>query len=262
MYTVAQPENMYYKINLQTSKREIIGDEYTMFLREFNDYFVCNKGGNPYAVTSYSTSDKFEELALNSRDKKRKMVKCKDILGKHYLVWRGDYEMRTVMYCDNLNRIIDPRNYLDKIVELKTIPSKVDYSKCYWTEPEWARKWKNRQRTKSCSGCTWRRQYFHNMTQARKMEAMLKNDPEYRAYCKEYHLSANVLDHTDIPHSWWDEKGRRTEGNWKSQSRADRQYNSHKRAKDSKTIRRYRFYEEFSNEEIELMLEEDFLNVG
>lgn len=48
-----------------------------------------------------------------------------------------------------------------------------------FSQSNWDKKWKRRQRRKSCSGYSWRRQFFHNVNQARRQESMLKNDDEF-----------------------------------------------------------------------------------
>lgn len=114
------------------------------------------------------------------------------------------------------------------------------------------------QRPKSCSGYTWRHQYFHNVTRATRYEAMYRSDEEYKEYFKFYHISYNILDYKDLPESWWDEKARRTEGCWKSQYKVNRQYNIHSSVKDSMSIRSYEFEEPYTAEEVDRMLEEEY----
>lgn len=123
----------------------------------------------------------------------------------------------------------------------------------------WVRKWERRQRTKSCSGYSWRCQFFHNVNQARHLEAMYRSDEEYKAYFSSYNISPNVLDHSNLPESWWDEKSRRTEGNWKSQYKVNHQYNIHSNVKDSMSIRICEYEEEYSLDDVDFMLEEDFM---
>lgn len=126
----------------------------------------------------------------------------------------------------------------------------------------WYIKWKKHQRTKSCSGYSWRGQFFHNVNQARHLEAMYKSDEEYREYFNIYHISPNVLNRSNMPEYWWDEKERRTEGNWKSQYKVNRQYNIHTSEKTSRSIRTYKCEEEYTMDDVDGMLEEDFYRVG
>lgn len=116
--------------------------------------------------------------------------------------------------------------------------------------------WGEWQRTKSCSGYSWRGQNFRNVRQARKLDSMFRLDPDFKGYGFK-----PILDMSNPPLKWWDEKKRRTEGNWKSQYKANRQYNIHSKGKDSGTIRRVARMEEgdFSQEEIDSMLEAEFI---
>ena len=116
--------------------------------------------------------------------------------------------------------------------------------------------WGEQQRTKSCSGYSWRGQNFHNVRQARRLDSMFRFDPDF----KEYGFKP-ILDMSNPPLEWWDEKKRRAEGNWKSQYKSNRQYNNHSKGKDSGTIRRVAGTKEgdFSREEIESMLEVEFI---
>lgn len=116
--------------------------------------------------------------------------------------------------------------------------------------------WGEQQRTKSCCGYSWRGQNFHNVRQARKLDSMFRLDPDF----KEYGFKP-ILDMGNPPLKWWDEKKRRTEGNWKSQYKTNRQYNIHSKGKDSGTIRRDVGMkgEDYSQEEIDSMLEEEFI---
>ena len=82
---------------------------------------------------------------------------------------------------------------------------------------------KDRQKTKSCSTFTWRCQFFHNVTQAKRLEAMYKVD-EYKEYFDRFHVSYRVFNPKDLPEVWWSDKPRRAEGSWKAQYKGNRQY--------------------------------------
>lgn len=118
------------------------------------------------------------------------------------------------------------------------------------------RYWGEWPQTKSCSGYAWRGQSFRNVRQARRMDSMFRWDPEF----KEYRFKP-VLDRSNPPVKWWDEKKRRAEGNWKSQYKTNRQYNIRNKSKDGNTIRRVAGTAEefFSVEEIDGMLEKEFV---
>ena len=86
---------------------------------------------------------------------------------------------------------------------------------------------------------------------------------KYDADFAEYRFK-NILDHNNMPESWWDDKSRRTEGNWKSQYKVNRQYNIHTSMRDDCSIRKYAFtdVEDYTEAEIDAMLEEDFLQAA
>lgn len=116
--------------------------------------------------------------------------------------------------------------------------------------------WYEQQRTKSCSGYSWRGQNFRNVRQARKLDSMFRYDPEFKKYGFK-----PILDMSNPPLKWWDEKKRRAEGNWKSQYKVNRQYNIHNNGRDNCTIRKYdkTSQGDFSYEEIDNMLEAEFI---
>jgi len=131
-----------------------------------------------------------------------------------------------------------------------------DKAEQYDKERRKGRYWGEWPQTKSCSGYSWRGQNFHNVRQARRLDAMFRLDPDF----KEYGFKP-ILDMSNPPLKWWDEKKRRAEGNWKSQYKANRQYNIHSKGKDNGTIRRVtgKGREVFSGEEIDSMLEAEFI---
>ena len=118
------------------------------------------------------------------------------------------------------------------------------------------RYWGEWPQAKSCSGYSWRGQNFRNVRQARKLDSMFRLDPDF----KEYGFKP-ILDMSNPPLKWWDEKKRRAEGNWKSQYKANRQYNIHSKGKDNDTIRRVGEAKEgdFFREEIDSLLEAEFI---
>lgn len=126
-------------------------------------------------------------------------------------------------------------------------------------KPEWLLKTRRWQRTKSCSGYSWRNQFFHNVNQAKRLESLYKTDYELKVYFKEYHIQTNILNHTDLPEAWWDEKIRRTEGCWKFQYKISHQYNVRSRARDSKSIRMMILSDEYNSDDVDLMLEKEFI---
>ncbi len=123
--------------------------------------------------------------------------------------------------------------------------------------------WERRQKTKSCGNYTLRGQYLHNVLQSRRLEAMYKTDEMYQEYLRIYPMQTRVGVPKKLLDSWWNDKIRRVEGNWKSQYKTNRQYNIRSRGRDVCSIRTLDFEEEeFSALDIEMMLEEDFENAA
>ena len=82
---------------------------------------------------------------------------------------------------------------------------------------------------------------------------MQKSKEEYR----DYHFKK--LEDSNHPYpDWWDDTSRRVEGNWKSQYKVNKQHNIHNNGKSDKTIRNIGF-DDFSQDEIDEMLYEDFI---
>lgn len=94
------------------------------------------------------------------------------------------------------------------------------------------------------------------LARALRLEAKYATDQDL----KEYSFKRKVLDPIDPPSPWYDENYRKVEGNWKSQYKVNKQYNIHTHQKSSETIRKMTV-EEFSLNEIDNLLEEEFIHL-
>ena len=249
MYNVYDKSNVYFLYRYSKNSHSLIGDRNalikmlanafrsTFYFDDVKDYNDCSRWSNCFFDDVNMGSDITCVTHFNYvRDENEILheVVTKDVYNKEYLFY------------DGMNRIVDVREF--KLEAFHYFVNHRNDKRPY----RYYRYNRYKQWKYGHCGTYYHHQAPKNRKCVRKLDAMF--DSEY----KEYHFKH--LEDSNNPYpDWWDDAARRVEGNWKSQYKVNRQYNIHKNAKNNKSIRKD-FFEDFSLEEIDDMLFEDFKN--
>ena len=245
MYNVYNRGNVYFIMNMVTNTYSLIGDykELLAYLAGgFEGKHFHREDGN---ILNY-TNRFFGDINMGNDFSHYVYERyCNNEEGIEYIVETEEFERKKYLFFDGFDRIIDVR-LLEKEA-FKVYLQKRNEKKRYFY-----RRYRKRNGRKKHSG-----NHFKNYLGNKKKVLTIDNilDTEY----KEYHFK-HLEDSVNRYPDWWDDTYRRVEGNWKSQYKANRQYNIHKNGKNNKSIRKDFSFGEFSLEEIDEMLLEDFLN--
>lgn len=247
MYNVYNKNDVYYLYTCSTNSSRLIGNKKDL-IKFLSNAIDDNMGYYKYPS---NWSNKYYDNQNLSKDYTHYVITgYKNLDNGHFIEYiKEDYfSEKEYIFYDGEYRYIDVRIFEDEVnkfhlEEMKKKPRKYYYS--------WRNKRYQYQGRKYHSGNRSKHSPFKGRHQAYVIDSMF--DSEY----KEYHFKKIEDSNNPYPY-FWDDKSRRVEANWKSQYKVNRQYNIHNNGKNNKTIRK-QFLEEFSNDEIDLMLEEDFL---
>ena len=245
MYNVYNKSDVYYVFNRQRNVYVLIGNyrELLVYLSKGFKSKLCYKEN--YNIAYYNNCF-FDDINMGN-DYSHYIYKRyeENEEGFSYIVKTEYFDEKSYLFIDGFDRIIDVRLFRDEA--FKVYLQRINEKKRYYY-----RRYKKHNGRKRHSHNT-----FRNHIGNKKRVLTIDNifDTEY----KEYHFK-HLEDFVNPYPDWWDDTYRRVEGNWKSQYKVNRQYNIHNKGKNNKSIRKDFSFEEFSLEEIDEMLLEDFLD--
>lgn len=234
--------------NVQENKTFLIGN--------YNELIEMLANGietNGYDDSSRWTNTYFEDINLGNDYTKTTTIsytKHDDSYTKEYI---SDITItqKKYLFFDGLNRTIDVRLFEDDIIKFFVKNHNQSSNHRLFTK---YKRWYNRQGRASHAGTWYHHKHLNNRKKIRTLDSMFKNDEEF----KDYHFKR--LEDTENPYPcWYDDACRRVEGNWKSQYKVNKQHNIHNGGKTDRSIRKNNI-EDFTYDEIDKMLYEDFIN--
>lgn len=240
MYAVYNPtNNIFFVKNILTGETHKIGNKY-QFLCKIA-YRFSYKGDMRYEGNWILDNS---QLAFNEND-----LQCEEEFNRELYIKEYKYTQRKYVYVDGLDRILNPRDFLKDIMHYYML-----YGHPFYWPNEYKSNRSNReyQGRKSHTGYSWRGKNRSNLKWKKQQNDMLKKDLGTR----EYHFK-RVGDGKEFELSW--DFDRPYSGNWKAQYKCNKQYNIHTSVKNTASIRR-RYDDEFLKDEIDYMLEMDFLS--
>lgn len=255
MYNVYDRSNVFYLVDLYSEKTYLLGNKKDLikFLsnttKRRNNYPTINDNEFFYEINMGKDFSHYSYLD-------RKISSYETI----YTEKIEKFYSKRFMFLDGENRIIDVRFFLEEV--FKDISTNEKEYSCFYGNDTWRyfinserikrkNKYRRKQKTRSHSGNHFKGTKFPKSKRIRTIDSMFKNDKDF----KDYHFKP--LEDSNNPYpDWFDDTSRRIEGNWKSQYKIRHQYDIHSRYKTD--VRKNIFIEDFSNEEIDNMLEEDY----
>lgn len=156
------------------------------------------------------------------------------------------YILKAISFMDENGHIVNPKNYMQDAINWKISGNSLgkEGKVNYW------RQYSCGHSTNYCKG------RFPKGHHAMKRQESAFRDEEY----KEYSFKKHMYDHDGYLPYWLDETSRRVQGCWKYQYKVPFQHGIHTYQKDRKTIRKMAYCETYTADDVDLMLEEDFMN--
>ena len=235
MHIVYNKCNVFYLIDLHKNTVSLIGDkdELIKFIarssliderrnRIISDYFLHLNMGNDLNI-------------IHHKDY------VKDDFDCTHVVYKKIIDKKQYMFVDGENRTIDVRLFEDEII------ARIRNDECDYTYHRYVSR---KQRRHYYSGWVCR----HRNPKLKNVK--LGFSTYQYSDLKEYGIKISNPLKQDI--WYYCDKGRRISANWKHQYKARKQYNIH--CKQKTDLRKNKYIEDFSQEEIDAMLEEDFLS--
>lgn len=237
MYNVYNKSDVFYLYTFSKNQTHLIGNKEDLIKfisRAFSTSYWDRTLANKYFDNINMGNDiyyvKKETKVLNEDETYQYIYE--------YIVNSKEY-----MFFDGYNRIVDVRNFKEECIKYFNLHKNDRYYHKYC----------RKMYPKSHAQTRYKHTFAHNKMKIRKMDSMFKCDEEYR----DYHFKKLEDPNNPYP-DWWDDTSRRVEGNWKSQYKVNKQHNIHNNGKSDKTIRNIGF-DDFSQDEIDEMLYEDFI---
>ena len=248
-----RPDTVYYIYDFKTGKKSRIGDQYKFVKGYLAPHFRLKNSASPSKRSSYIYTEK---IVTNPNDMHRKEEKVYYRSGSStYVNIRVTYEKVKGCYMDGYGRIINPWDLIDEVIAYKLSTPKKNKKHYSWLY-NYREGMRTRQWTKSFSGYrikSYRTSLIHH---SMIDESMLRSDEEIKDICRAYHI--RLRQHYSID---WDGDVSKQGFGWKYSYKSNKQYNKFSGSKNSNSIRTMDAYEEeFTSDEIDEMLEEDFLN--
>lgn len=267
MHYIYNPGNVYYSYDFKTKKKSRIGDKSRLVRGYVSPDFIQKNNLPKNEPSSYIFKG---VVAFNQNDvhceHKTCIIRYRDEFSGEICETIYPYrEYRNIGYCytDGYGRIIDPRDLIDEVVSYKTSTpkknDKVSYSLFYLR----AKRNRERQWTKSYSGYRLKKVKCHLIRRNMIDRDKIAHDEDISEILRDYHISIKIrLDRSNpIIDDPYEAYGVSKQGmGWKYRHKANKQYNKLKSSVDSRSIRTmYAYEEEYSTDDIDEMLEEDFL---
>ena len=241
MYNVFNKSDVFYLYDFSTKQVQLIGNKKNLIAFIAKAY-RCNGWSENRLENKY-----FEEVNMgNDIYHFTKTTTIKNDDDTYQYIEEKCYNYRRYMFYDGYDRIVDIRLFEDECK--KYYHAHKNDRKIYRFN------FKHTQHPKSHARNFYKHTFTHNRMCVRKLDDMFEHDVDY----KDYHFK-KLEDPIDGYPDWWDDTNRRVEGNWKSQYKANKQHNIHNKGKTDETIRKIVF-DDYSEDEIEQMLYEDFLS--
>ena len=267
MHYIYNPGNVYYSYSFKTKKKTRIGDKNKFVHGYVSPKFVHISNLPINAPNSYIFNG---VVAFNPNDihceHKTKIIRYRSPFSGKIREERYPYrEYSNIGYCytDGYGRIIDPRDLIEDVVADKTAtPMKNSTERFSWLYI-WSKRKRERQWTKSYSGYRLKRAKYHLIRRNMIDHDKITHDSDIDEILRDYHISIKMrLDRSNpVIDDPYEAYGISKQGmGWKYRHKANKQYNKLKSSVDSCSIRTmYAYEEEYSADDIDEMLEEDYL---
>lgn len=241
MYNVFNKSDVFYLYDFSTNQTQLIGN------RENLIAFIANAYRREGWSENRIENKYFKEINMGNDIYyfvKTSTVKNED--DTYDRIEEKCCSYRRYMFYDGYDRVVDIRLFEDECRK---------YYHAHKNDKRVYRfNFRRTQHPKSHARNSYKHTFTHNRMCVRKLDDMFENDMDY----KDYHFK-KLEDPVERYPDWWDDTHRRVEGNWKSQYKVNKQHNIHNKGKSDDTIRKMEF-DEFSDDDIDAMLYEDFLN--
>ena len=233
MYPIYDPGEVFYKYSFSSGRKTLIGEK-SGFVWKINSLFNCKKGASEYNVNAYEHVGK---TAMNPND-----VEYKD-KPLYYEIngWTTKTMVRTytrvdTCFKDGYGRVLDPKNYVKDVVSLRTMTIPRYYGDLfhwYWRRKEKKHQRERQGRNRHSGYCLRGTNYSYIHGYLREMD-MFSRDKEMVEECHRYHLYPRMPKFYYLYEGY----GVTNRNGWKSQYKANKQYNIHRRMNDSRSIKK------------------------